>query len=331
MTNSKHDKVGRRFVLGMGVALSSLAMLGVTAPAQAAYPEKPITVVIGWGAGGGMDSAARVAEKHIEKYLGQPLNIVYKPGGAGKVSHNLLVSQYEPDGYTIAIANIPNQVIQTKLSDEGFRLNDLQWVANQAFVPLTVMVKKDGPYKTLEDLVKAAKADPGKIRAGAPGATSGAAAFHYTWTKITGAPVTLLPYRGGSKTYKGFLGGEVQVISSNANWAVRYSDTIHTLAIAAEKRSPLIPDVPTFKELGYDYVGNLSRTYSASAKVPKDRIKVLSEAFAEMSKDPAYIEDMKKVGLDVDYLDSEATAKFVAKYEAENVDAFKIMKDKQKK
>lgn len=331
MTNSINITTGRRFVLGMGVALSCFAVLGANAPAQAAYPEKPITVVVGWGPGGGMDSAARVAEKHIEKYLGQPLNIVYKPGGAGKVSHNLLVSQYEPDGYTIAIANIPNQVIQTKLSDEGFRLNDLQWVANLAFVPLTVMVKKDGSIKTLDDLVKAAKADPGKLKAGAPGATSGAAAFHYTWSKLAGADITLIPYSGGSKAYKGFLGGEVEVISSNANWGVRYEDTLLTLAIASRKRSELMPNVPTFKELGINYVGNLSRTFSASAKVPKDRIQILSDAIAKMSQDPAYIEDMKKVGLEPDYLNSEETAEYVKQYETDNEDAFKIMKAKQKK
>lgn len=323
--------IGRRIALGIGAALSCLALLGVTAPASAAYPEKPITVLVGWAPGGGMDSAARVVERHIEKYLGQPINIVYKPGGAGKVSHNLLVSQYEPDGYTIAIANIPNQVIQTQISDEGFRLGDIQWIANISLVPLTVMSNKDGPIKTWDDLAKAAKAAPGKLKAGAPGATSGAAAFHYTWAQKADLDVTLIPYRGGSKAYKGFLGGEVELLSSNANWGVRYEDTLRTIAVAADERYDLLPDVPTFKELGIDYVASLSRSFSASAKVPKERIKILSDALEKLSKDPAYIEDLKKVGLHSVYMNSEETAEYVQKYLEDNEAAFNIMRAKQKK
>lgn len=331
MSKTNTFKFGRRAVLGMGVALTALAAFGIPAPASAAYPEKPVTVVIGWGPGGGIDSFVRVVEKHIKKYMPVGIDIVYKPGGAGKVSHNLLVSQYEPDGYTIAAANLPNQVIQTQLSDDGFRMEDITWVANMTSLPSTIMVMADGPFKTLDDLIKAAKADPGKLKAGCPGATSGSAAFHYTWGNQAKADITLIPYRDGSLAYKGILGKEVDVLSSNANWGVRYKDTLRTIAVASPKRYALLPDVPTMKELGFNYVDYVTRSFTASAKVPKDRIKVLSDVFGKLSQDKDYIADLEKVGLEADYMDSDTMTKFAYDYLKDNKESFELMKKKMAK
>lgn len=322
---------GRRFVIGMGAALSFLAIIGLSAPASAAYPDKPITVVIGWGPGGGMDSFARTVSKHIKKYLGVEFKLIYKKGGGGKVAHNLLVKKFRPDGYTIAVANVPHQTIPTQLSEKGYRLKDIQWISNMVLLPSTIMVQKVAPFKSFGDLIKAAKAAPGKLKAGTPGATSGSAAFHYKWTKKAGVNITLIPYRGGSKMLKGFLGNEVDIMSSNANWGVRYPNKLITVAVAGEKRYELLPNSPTLRELGVDYVDHLTRTFTASAKVPKDRIKVLSDAFGKLTMDAAYIKDMKKVGLVPSFMDSAAITAYVNSYVKNNQSIFALMREKQKK
>lgn len=316
---------------GIGTAALCLALVGLTAPAAAAYPDKPITVVVGWGPGGGIDTFVRTVGKHIKKHLGVEFNIIYKKGGGGKVAHNLLVKKFKTDGYTIAAANVPHQTIPTQLSEKGYRLKDIQWISNLVILPSTIMVKKTAPFQSFGDLVKAAKASPGKLKAGTPGATSGSAAFHYNWTKLAGADITLIPYRGGSKMLKGMLGNEVEVMSSNANWGVRFPDKLVTVAVAGEKRYELLPDAPTLKELGIDYVDSLTRTFTASAKVPKDRIKVLSAAFAKLTKDADYIKDMKKVGLVPSFMDSAATTAYVNNYVKNNASVFALMRQKQKK
>jgi tripartite-type tricarboxylate transporter receptor subunit TctC len=314
------------------------AIIGATAltcafalPATAAFPDKPITVIVGWAPGGGIGTYTRTVAKHIKKHLGVEFKVIHKKGGGGKVAHNLMVKNYQPDGYTICAANIPHQSIPPQLSKKGYRLSDIQWVGTFALVPSAVIVRKEDAYKTFADLVKAAKATPGKIKAGTPGATSGSAAFHYRWTEKAGIKISLIPYRGGSKMLKALLGKETEVMSTNINWGVRFPDKVRVLAVAAPKRYALMPDVPTFKELGIDYIDNLSRSMTASAKVPADRIKILSDAFAKVSKDPAFIEDMKKIGLVADYMDSKETTAYVNDYVKNNGAVFAMMRERMKK
>ncbi|MEQ8193812.1 MAG: tripartite tricarboxylate transporter substrate binding protein [Rhodospirillales bacterium] len=329
MKYSNTKKISTGFLAG--TAIFAVAAVATPSMAQAAYPEKPITVVIGWGPGGGIDSFCRVVKKYSKKYLGVDLKLTYKPGGAGTVAHNLMVRNLPKDGYTISAANIPNQTIPPHLSEKGYRLKDIQWVSTFSLVPSVVLVKRDGPFKKFSDLVAAAKKEPGKLKAGAPGATSGSAAFHYGWTKLADAPITLVPYRGGSKTYKGLLGGEVEVMSTNMNWGVRFKDKVKVLAVAAAKRSPFLPEAPTFKELGIDFIDHLSRSLTASAKVSKKQVDTLGKLFAKLAADKDFIKDFAKVGLTVDYMNGDETAEYVNKYVKQNADVFAMMSKIMKK
>jgi len=111
MIKTTTGKFSRRIMTVAGIAAFSSAFLLPAAPAVAEYPNKPITVVVGWGPGGGIDTYIRTVGKHVKKYLGVEFKIIYKKGGGGKVAHNLLVKNYKADGYTIAAANIPHQSI----------------------------------------------------------------------------------------------------------------------------------------------------------------------------------------------------------------------------
>ena len=317
--------------LALGAGALAVTTLSMPAPAVAAYPDKPINVVIGWGPGGGIDAYCRVVKKYAKKYLGVKLRLIYKPGGGGTVAHNLLVRNLPKNGYTIGAANIPHQTIPTQLSKKGYRLKDIQWVATFSLVPSVVIVKRDGPYKTLADLVKAAKKNPGRLKAGTPGARSGSAAFHYRWTKMAGSNITLVPYRGGSKMYKGLLGGEVEVMSTNMNWGVRFKDTVRVLATASPKRYSLLKEAPTFQELGIDYIDYLSRSMTASAKVSKKKIDTLGKLFNKMTMDKKFQKDFAKIGLETTFMNGDETASYVANYVKQSKDVFALMRSKMKK
>jgi tripartite-type tricarboxylate transporter receptor subunit TctC len=320
------------FGLALGAGALAVTIMSLPATAVAAFPDKPITVVIGWGPGGGIDRYMRVVQSYTKKYLGVKMRLVYKPGGGGTVAHNLLVRNLPKTGYTLGAANIPHQTIPTQISKKGYRLKDIRWVATFSLVPSVVIVKRDSPYKTLADLVKAAKKNPGRLKAGTPGARSGSAAFHYKWTKLTKTKITLVPYRGGSKMYKGLLGGEIEIMATNMNWGVKFKDTVLTLATASEKRDPLNTEAPTFRELGIDYIDYLSRSLTASAKVPKKKIDRLGKLFRKMSEDKQFQKDLaKKAGINTVFMNSDETASYVANYVKNSESIFALMRSKMKK
>ncbi|MEL0107350.1 MAG: Bug family tripartite tricarboxylate transporter substrate binding protein [Rhodospirillales bacterium] len=328
------SKIFKSLSIGLMAGAGALAVSALSVPgtAVAAYPEKPITVVVGWGPGGGIDRYMRVVQSYSKKYLGVKMRLVYKPGGGGTVAHNLLVRNLPKNGYTLGAANIPHQTIPTQISKKGYRLKDIQWVATFSLVPSVVIVKRDSPYKTLADLVKAAKKEPGRLKAGSPGARSGSAAFHYKWTKLAGANITLVPYRGGAKMYKGLLGGEIEVMATNMNWGVKFKDTVLTLATASEKRDPLNTEAPTFRELGIDYIDYLSRSLTASAKVSKKKIDTLGKLFRKMAANKDFQKDLaKKAGINTVYMNGDETAKYVANYVKNSESVFALMRSKMKK
>lgn len=309
----------------------TMAAVGAPTTVLAEYPDKPITVVVGYAPGGGVDSFARVVKKYSKQYLGFELKLVYKPGAGGNVAHNLLVRNFPKDGYTIAAGVVPNQTVPTQVKSDGYRLNDIQWIANFSLMPSAVLVKKDGPYKTFADLVSAAKKAPGKFKSAVGGAVSGTAVFHHGWTKMAGINLTMVPYRGGNAAVKGLLGGEVEVKSSNLTWGVRFPDKIRVLAIAADKRSPLLKSVPTFKELGLDYDNQLTRSLTASSEVSKDKIATLSRLFQKMSRDQGFKMDMAKVGLVAEFMDHKEISEFAKRYVEDNQEVFAQMRAKMRK
>lgn len=308
--------------------IAVLAAIVWSAPLLAAYPEKPITVLVGWGAGGGMDTFTRVVAKYAPKYLGAELVIRHKKGGAGAIAHNELVKA-PADGYTIAVANVPHQAIPPQIrqpGQSGYELDDLVWLATFARVPGAVLVRSESPLASLDDLAAAAKQRPGKVTSGVPGARGGSAAFLYQYAAALGVDIKLISYKGGGKTMKALLGGETNTMSSNANWSVRYADKTRTLAHASESRYPLTPDIPTFRELGYDVVDYLTRSFDVRAGVPDEARDHLRDGFAAMSKDPTFAEDMAKIGLVVEFMNGDATQAYVDDYVKSNEPIFDMFR-----
>lgn len=312
MTNRVQTLTRRAFATAMAATFGAMSL---AAPAAAQdYPTKPITVVVGWNAGGGSDIFARVVAKYSEKYLGAPFVIVNKPGGGGQVALNELASRTEPDGYTIAVAIAPNMIYQPQLRPEGqdgYQFDDLVQLGTPVRVPSGFMVPNDSPFKTFDDFVAYAKEHPGGVLVGMNGARSGGNGLLLMVEKAAGIDLTEVSYPGGSKQVKAALGGEIQVLNTNAMHQVSYGDQLRPLGFAGEKRYALAPDAPTFKEQGYDIIDYVTRGLVAPPGTPEPIVKHLRDGMEEMAKDPDFKEDLAKNGLALDFMTADDVKAYV--------------------
>lgn len=224
------------------------------ASAFAAYPEKPVTLVVPFSAGGGSDVMARslVAAMEAEKALPVPIVIENKPGGSGAVGWSYVAMKHKGDNYTIATTSgsFWNTAIAGQ-SPVSFR--DFVPIAGVAMDPLTLVVNADSPYMTLADLIEAAKTNPDKLVFAGTSAYAGDRVCLEMLKKATGLNIKHLSFKGGAETTMAVLGNHVAASWANPSEAASMveSKKLRVLAVATEERIAELPDVPTFKELGY--------------------------------------------------------------------------------
>ncbi|TFL16360.1 tripartite tricarboxylate transporter substrate binding protein [Jannaschia formosa] len=313
---------------------AALAALATAAPVAAQdysdYPSKPITVMVGWNAGGGSDIFARIVAKYAEEYLGAPFVIVNKPGGGGQVSLNELVTRTEPDGYTLAVAIAPNMIYQPQLRPEGqdgYQFDQLVQIGTPVRVPSGFMVPNDSQFETFDDLVAYAKENPGKVLVGMNGARSGGHGLLLMIEKEAGVDFTEVSYPGGSKQVQAALGGEVHVLNTNAMHQVSYVDQLRPLGFAGENRYALAPDAPTFREQGYEIIDYVTRGLVAPPGTPEPIVEHLREGMLEMSMDPEFKEDLAKAGLALDFMDADAVKTYVDNFTKNQAWVFDIFRE----
>lgn len=270
------------------------------------YPEKPITLIVPFSAGGGLDLIARTMEKFAPKYLGQPLTIVNKPGGAGAIAWNELVTS-TPDGYTLAMTGIdlllPSLYGPTKY-DYRTAIQPLAQITSQ---PLILVVQANQPWQTLDDVIAYAKAHPGQVNLGHVGVGS---IIHVVGEMFAhDADITLeqVPFRGASESIAALLGGHVQLVFTTSAVIREYvkDGTLKALAVTGEHRltDPLFAQTPTFKELGVNIKFGNWYGVAAPKELPADIKSDLATRFKAMIADPEFKTSIENMGLQIDYLD----------------------------
>lgn len=269
------------------LVLCILGMMGgaialVTAATD--YPNKPITYLIPFDPGGQSDLEARRQQPLLEKTLGVPVIITYKPGGGGSVGWAELANS-KPDGYTIAGNNIPHIILQPlQRKNAGYQLEDLEPVALFQATPIGLAVLKTSPIKNLKDFVAYAKANPGAITIAGSGTYTGHHLGYLQFQKLAGIKVTYIPFTGAAPQVAAFLGGHAMAILANSNDLVQHQEKIRILAMGSEKRFAALPEVPTFKELGYKMTCSIDRGVCVPKGTPKERIKILERAFLMIAR-----------------------------------------------
>ena len=306
--------LARRAALLAFAGLTSLAVCG-TAPAFAqAFPSKPITLVVPYPAGGANDMLGRLLGQKMSESLGQQVIIDNKPGAAALLGANA-VAKAAPDGYTILVGGLATHAASPHLIKADYNpLTDFEAIGLVGNAPIVATTNVEGPYKSLKEIVDAAKKDPGGVMYGSSGNGSPLHLAGELFVANAGVQMTHVPYKGGNAHTLDLIGGRLHVIFDTTTAAMGNikGGKIKAIAIGLPKRTPDLPDVPTFAEAGFPEF-QFSAWYGmfAPAKTPKDVVAKLSGALAAALKQPDVIEKLRGVGVTTASGDSAELAKLV--------------------
>lgn len=260
----------------------ALVFVGLPCSAFAEFPEKPITYIIPFNPGGESDITARLQEPHLEEILGVSVNVNHRPGGGGGVGWSSFQRSAKPTGYEIIGINIPHIVGQPMIrKDAGFTTDGFKYAMWFHFTPNALIVPKDSPFNSVDDLIAFAKKKPGAVVIGGSGTYSANHLETLRLAKLTGTQLTYIPHKGTGPLKPAILGGHLTAIMSYSMLSVELQSQAKVLAIAAETRHPALPDVPTFKEQGYDIVGGAFRGVAVPLGTPQPIVDKLADAFSK--------------------------------------------------
>jgi len=286
----------RKAALATGAALAMSLALAVDARAE--FPEKPIEFVIPFGAGGGADIEGRLLAKEMSKVLGVPLVPVNKKGGGGAVTYTY-IKNAKPDGYTIGW-NSTSILTTTNIGNVDFKHDAMDHIGRVEYQPQPFVVRTDAKWKTFKDFVADCKANPGKFKVANSGVGSSTHVAAIQLMNAAGCKVIHLP-KGIKGRNKSLLNKEADAMVApltGAMFVVRPKKA-RILAIPSDTRNPVIPDVPTAKELGFDASLDLFRGLSVPKGTP-DAVKArLADAMTKAAKSAAFMDLAKKKGFTV--------------------------------
>jgi len=301
--------------------LGLLSVVSVLPAAAQNYPVRPITLVVPWGAGGGTDATARIIGSLLEKDLGQPVNVVNRTGGSGVVGHAAIASA-QPDGYTIGLATVEIGMMHwqglTDLTSASYTPIGL---VNAD--PAGVQVRADSPYKTVNELLAAIKANPGKFKAsgtGQGGIWHLAIAGLLRDQKIDPAALPWVPSNGAAPGLQDMMAGGIEVAPVSLPEARSLIDAgkVKSLAIMNDKPSALYPNVPTLKAaIGSDWTMAAWRGIVAPKGLPAPVRDKLAEAVRKVATSKEYTDFMASRGFGVIYAGPDDFAKFMVKSNTE--------------
>lgn len=284
--------------------------------ATAAYPEKPIRLVIGFPAGGPLDQHARLLSERLQAVLGQPIVIDYKAGAGGTVGAQE-VMKAPPDGYTLMLANtgvmVINPALYSKLPYSTTR--DFTPIARTAMQPLALLVNPKMPVNTLQEFMDYTRARPGQVNYGSAGNGGISHLVPEMFKSATGLFMVHIPYRGSAPAFTDLMGGQVQFMAESIPQAANYhkQGKVKALAVTSAQRNPALPDTPTVIESGlkgFEVVGFYG--FLAPANLPKDVTARLSDAFRQVLTNPEIRNRMVSQGADPAFLGSEEFGRFLA-------------------
>ncbi|MEP3274951.1 MAG: tripartite tricarboxylate transporter substrate binding protein [Stappiaceae bacterium] len=317
------------------MALTAMAATVGIGMAQAAdYPDRPISVMVSYGAGGATDFQARIVTMMAgdEELLGQPIVIINKPGAGGRVGWNWFASDAETDGYTLAAYNIPHFVAQSIEGGVKYSADSFEPIANWGADPAVVIVPKDSPYNTINELVDFAKENPGKVTLSGAGLFVGHHIAALQLEKATGAKMAYIPTKGGgAAAMKAVIAGDVIGGINNLSDAYRAKEAgnVKVLAVAdIQRNEEFLPDVPTLQEAGYD-VDNSSvnfRGIMAKKGTSPEVIEMLAAKVPEMFANGRVTKQMNAGGSPIKIMNREEVQKMWADRQATLADLLKDLK-----
>lgn len=287
--------------------LAIILIAGSVVPAAAQYPERALTIVAAYPAGGMVDIVARPLAEGMKKKFPKGVAVLNRPGGGGSVGM-AEVAQAKPDGYTVILAPVSTLVIHPQLNELPYKTpDDYQPIINTiAFFPLLV-VRDDAPWKTVHEFVNAAKANPGKLRVGSPGEGTGSHLSLEQLAAAAGFKVTHVPFSGWGESSPALLGGHVEAVVAQPGEVKPLVEgkKLRTLVVFQPKRHEAFPSTPTAKELGWEAGLGTWFVLTAPKGTPPAVVQYLHDAAKASMEEPTFVNLMKTRAVDLDYKNGE--------------------------
>jgi tripartite-type tricarboxylate transporter receptor subunit TctC len=280
----------KRLLVVTPCLLVLVVMVFFTGLARSEYPERPVTILVGFEAGGAADLLTRGVVIGASQYLKQPIVVENKGGGGGSVAL-AVVATAKPDGYTLCQA--PDvAIVDTAL------IQKVTYKPLKSFTPIigigaathtALLVKNDAPWKTFDEFIDYAKRNPGKIKYGSAGVGTGMHVVMEIIAQKDGIKWVHVPYKSAVPARTALMGGHIDAVSSSIDWPpFVQSGQLKVLATHGEKRSPYFPDVPTLKEMGYNAVNFTVQAIVGPAGLPPEVVKKLEAAFVSGMETPEF-------------------------------------------
>lgn len=310
----------RKSIRWLGVALSVGVTACSVAPSVAQqYPSRPIELVSATGAGGGSDMVTRMVADIIgkEKLLPQSVFVVNKPGGGGAVGQQYVASRRgDPYIFLQASTNLIGVPIRTGLDLGVDRFTPLGAIG---FDLNSLAVAENSPYRSVKDLVAAAREKPKSISIGTTSPGGGAHAMAYRLGKLSGAQINIVSFKSGADTVTAVMGGHIQATAENLPEVLPHVEAkkLRLLGVPAAKRVPGLPDVPTLKEQGFDIQAGSLRGFVAPAGIPREPAKILEDTLAKVYKSAAWRDYMTRNMYEEVYMNAGDFSKWLAAQQVE--------------
>ena len=283
----------REFIVAGGAAAAWAAL-----PARAAYPERPVHYYIPFAPGGESDIAARFQQAVYRRKWGQELVVESKPGAGGALAWTQL-NHFPGDGYVIMGTNLPHIVLQPLEGTVQYKTEDITNVNFFNYTPDAIVVRSESPFRTYQEFIAAAKAKPGTLNFAGSGTNSANHAAHERLNAAAGVKTTYVAFKGTGDLIASLIGGHVDGAMSYSSLALAQRGKTRILAVATPQRLAYFPDVPTFRELGIDWVDGAYRGICVPKSTPEDMRKRISAQFVEINADPEFRKNMIEQGLEL--------------------------------
>jgi len=295
----------RRTFLRLAAGAAALPIMTRVANAQA-FPSKPVTFIVPWPAGGTTDVALRALATATERHLGRSIIIENRGGAGGTLGPAQMASLGKPDGYTVAQLPIPVFRLPFMSRTSFDPVKDFTYIIGLSGYTFGVVVRNDSPWKTFPELIAAAKANPGTMTYGTPGAGT---SLHITMEEISrrqGVKLVHVPFKGNAEATTALLGGHIHALADSTGWAPQVNEgKLRLLVSWGASRTKNWPTVPTLREIGIDIVSNSPYGIGGPKGMDPAVVKVLHDAFKKGLDEPSNLAAMAQFDQERFYLSSE--------------------------
>jgi tripartite-type tricarboxylate transporter receptor subunit TctC len=290
----------RAILLAAGAAFARPAL------AQPRYPDRPIRVIVPWTPGGATDIQMRSICDQASRRLGQPVIVENRPGASGTLGVLYMAREGRPDGYTLG--QMPNGTFRMPAMTDRPQWDptrDFTWIIRLVGYMGGVVVRPDAPWHSMQDLVAYARAHPGRLSYGTPGANTTDIQMTRL-ARLAGIDWVAVPFRGAAPNLQALLGGQIHFSAETSAWAdMALEGRVRPLGVWMSERAARFPNVPTFREAGFDVLGESTYGIAGPRGMDPGVVRVLHDAFKEALHDPAHLATIARFDMPVRYLNTE--------------------------